>query len=280
VHDSGPGHNGLNWKLQTGPKVRHKGKVKLSIDLLKPDPLNARQINGVALGGLSVSAETFGDLSGITWNEHLGLLVTGHQRMKVLTAAGATEWVREGDTAYVAHPKTMERFWIRVVRWNAITHRMAELTANNPHIQGDYQDEMVAAQLAALENDEQFAALQLDALAEQLAADEGDANDSGDPGNGAGNLAERFLVPPFSVLDARQGYWQDRKRAWLSLGIKSELGRIGGVTWGDSPQVTEPGLNFYRNENREGITRGILKASEEPRDGKIEPGAGPGRVLK
>ena len=38
-------------------------------------------------------------------------------------------------------------------------------------------------------------------------------------------LAERFVVPPFSVLDARQGYWQDRKRAWLALGIQSELGR-------------------------------------------------------
>jgi hypothetical protein len=41
-------------------------------------------------------------------------------------------------------------------------------------------------------------------------------------------LAERFVVPPFSVLDARQGYWQDRKRAWVALGIESELGR--GIT--------------------------------------------------
>jgi hypothetical protein len=40
-------------------------------------------------------------------------------------------------------------------------------------------------------------------------------------------LAERFGVPPFSVLDARQGYWQERKRAWIALGIKSELGRGG-----------------------------------------------------
>ena len=38
-------------------------------------------------------------------------------------------------------------------------------------------------------------------------------------------LAERFLVPPFSVLDARQGYWLERKRQWLSLGIQSEEGR-------------------------------------------------------
>jgi len=38
-------------------------------------------------------------------------------------------------------------------------------------------------------------------------------------------LAERFGVPPFTVLDARQGYWQNRKRAWLGFGIESELGR-------------------------------------------------------
>lgn len=38
-------------------------------------------------------------------------------------------------------------------------------------------------------------------------------------------LAERFIIPPFSVLDARQGYWQERKRAWIALGIESELGR-------------------------------------------------------
>jgi ParB-like chromosome segregation protein Spo0J len=41
------------------------------------------------------------------------------------------------------------------------------------------------------------------------------------------SLADRFLIPPFSVLNAREGWWQDRKRAWLALGIKSELGRGG-----------------------------------------------------
>lgn len=39
------------------------------------------------------------------------------------------------------------------------------------------------------------------------------------------NLADRFLVPPFSILDARQGYWLERKRAWLRMGIQSEVGR-------------------------------------------------------
>ena len=48
-----------------------------------------------------------------------------------------------------------------------------------------------------------------------------------------GNLMDRFGVAPFSVLNARDGWWQDRKRGWLSLGIESELGR-GGGTWRES----------------------------------------------
>lgn len=37
-------------------------------------------------------------------------------------------------------------------------------------------------------------------------------------------LQERFIVPPFSILDTRQGYWQDRKRIWKQI-IKSDNGR-------------------------------------------------------
>lgn len=44
------------------------------------------------------------------------------------------------------------------------------------------------------------------------------------------SLADKFLVPPFSVLDARQGYWRDRKRAWLRLGIDSGQGRAEKLT--------------------------------------------------
>jgi hypothetical protein len=43
--------------------------------------------------------------------------------------------------------------------------------------------------------------------------------------SGAGKMAAEFLIPPFSVLNAREGWWQDRKRQWLELGIKSEVGR-------------------------------------------------------
>jgi len=35
-------------------------------------------------------------------------------------------------------------------------------------------------------------------------------------------LADKFVAPPFSVLDTRAGYWQDRRRAWLSIGFRGE----------------------------------------------------------
>lgn len=40
-----------------------------------------------------------------------------------------------------------------------------------------------------------------------------------------GKLTDRFLAPPFTVLDARQGWWQDRKRQWIDFGVHGEEGR-------------------------------------------------------
>ena len=39
------------------------------------------------------------------------------------------------------------------------------------------------------------------------------------------SLFDRFIIPPFTIFDCRQGYWQNRKKTWLALGIKSEIGR-------------------------------------------------------
>ncbi len=43
------------------------------------------------------------------------------------------------------------------------------------------------------------------------------------------SLQERFIVPPLSVLRASAGYWQERKKAWIALGIQSEKGRADGM---------------------------------------------------
>lgn len=67
-----------------------------------------------------------------------------------------------------------------------------------------------------------------------MSPDESDADE--DLEQAKETLAERFIVPPFSVLDAKQGYWSDRKRSWMALGIKSELGREDGLTYAVSSQ--------------------------------------------
>lgn len=41
-------------------------------------------------------------------------------------------------------------------------------------------------------------------------------------------LAEKFIVPPFSVFNTQQGYWQERKAVWKKI-IKSQNGREDGL---------------------------------------------------
>ena len=99
---------------------------------------------------------------------------------------------------------------------------------------------------------------------------------SGAP-SGAGSLSAQFGVPPFSVLNAREGWWQDRKRAWLALGIQSELGR------GENLSALDGAI-----ERREAIKEGCANAtpggSAMPPaslvDGKTVRGDGRGRKAK
>lgn len=38
-------------------------------------------------------------------------------------------------------------------------------------------------------------------------------------------LRDKFIEPPFSILDTKQGNWQRRKIQWKKIGMKSEVGR-------------------------------------------------------
>lgn len=47
-------------------------------------------------------------------------------------------------------------------------------------------------------------------------------------GGDTSSLADRFLIPPFSVINTRSGEWQERKRLWINgFGIDSSKGREG-----------------------------------------------------
>lgn len=45
------------------------------------------------------------------------------------------------------------------------------------------------------------------------------------------DLMGRFGIPPLTVFDRRQGYWQNRRRRWLELGIDSGDGRDEALTY-------------------------------------------------
>ena len=53
-------------------------------------------------------------------------------------------------------------------------------------------------------------------------------------------LRDKFIEPPFSVLDTKSGNWQKRKRTWARLGIRSEIGRDAKTFNFDSWLVDKP----------------------------------------
>jgi DNA modification methylase len=66
-------------------------------------------------------------------------------------------------------------------------------------------------------------------------------------------LRDKFIEPPFSILDTKSGNWQKRKKLWVNKGIKSEIGR-------DNKQV-----NSIRLEtNGEDITKNPYQSIFDP----------------
>lgn len=58
-------------------------------------------------------------------------------------------------------------------------------------------------------------------------------------------LRDKFIEPPFSVLDTKQGSWQRRKREWKKIGLKSEVGR-------DAKSINSGTDDYRAIKNKEG----------------------------
>lgn len=69
----------------------------------------------------------------------------------------------------------------------------------------------------------------------------------------AKSLQAQFLVPPFSILDTRQGYWQERKKQWHALGINSQETREDVELVAKSGQ--SPAIYELRNKMRDSLGR-------------------------
>lgn len=68
------------------------------------------------------------------------------------------------------------------------------------------------------------------------------------------SLNDRFVVPPFSILDTRKGYWQERKKKWRE--IIGDNGESRNDTLISSPEIKYKDLYQRTRQHREelGIT--------------------------
>jgi hypothetical protein len=239
----------------------------MNIADLKANPGNPRQITDEKHAMLKKSLKKFGDLSGIVFNRRSGLLVGGHQRVKGLPPGAAVTrdrmYKRPTRTGTVAEGFVLfdgERYTYREVDWDQKTERAANIAANQHG--GEWDNGKLGEWLRDLQKvglDPDEIGMTSQELADFLKPIGADGAVSGPP---KASMNDKFLVPPFSVLDARQGYWQERKRQWLALGIKSELGRGGGASPGGSPRpATRLGKNG-RTVRGDGAGRGLRQLQE------------------
>jgi hypothetical protein len=96
-------------------------------------------------------------------------------------------------------------------------------------------------------------------------------------------LSERFLLSPFSVLNTREGWWQNRKRQWINIGIKSEVGRgytEEGTAYGTS--LGKPGelMRKYKDASPGGSPRPAMNQKGHVKGQPITRGDGRGRPIK
>ena len=139
--------------------------MALSLSDLKPAPYNPRSITVEAAAGLRASLATFGDISGFMWNSRTGHLVAGHQRLVALTSEHG-EGLRMENGEIVT--PTGAVFPVRIVDWDEQTEKSANLAANNPHIAGVFDEDLLPGVLDDLDGLAGFDDLRLDALCEEL----------------------------------------------------------------------------------------------------------------
>jgi hypothetical protein len=198
--------------MSNAKKTQQFGHIK---DLTH-DPRNARKHTPRNVGDIVSALQEVGAARSIVIDED-GIILAGNATIDAAAEAGITKLQVvdvDGDTVVAVRRTGLTP--AQKTRLALFDNRAAE------HAQWDTEVLLALADEGALVGmwtDDEIAALQ----ALQQEAPDGDGE------GGAGSLAAKFGVPPFSVLNAREGWWQDRKRGWLSLGIASELGRDAAV---------------------------------------------------
>jgi ParB-like chromosome segregation protein Spo0J len=114
------------------------------------------------MSGLKKSLEKYGDISGITWNQTTGNLVTGHQRIKALKELYGSKMLKIIDNVIIA--PSGEKYPVKIIHVSKNEEIMLNITANNPEIQGYYESEELQFLLNEVKIEPDFIDLKLDNL--------------------------------------------------------------------------------------------------------------------
>lgn len=234
----------------------------LPLDEVKPAKRNPKLHDDASL---DASLDRFGFTEPVLLDERTGRLVAGHGRLERLRQARD-----RGDAAPEGIQVLRDGTWkIPVIRgWASRDDAEAEayLVASNRIVEtGGWDLPELADLLGAVQSTDRglegvgYLDDDLDALLDSLRGPDDDLD--GEPVPDRPTLNDRFLVPPFSVLDARQGYWLERKRQWLGLGFAGDdAGRAEKLTMA-AASASDP--SFYAKKRKVEATEGRELSTSE-----------------
>lgn len=201
----------------------HPDLVPLACDITKLRQLEGNPRRG-DVEAVARSLERFQQRKPVVAQVGSGQITAGNHTFLAAKSLGwdeiAVVWVEEDDATAKA--------------FSLADNRTAELGGYDDELLlamiQDVRDEDASLMVAASYSDQDIADLLASLTDEPADEEEPDEPPSSRPATIT--LNERFLIGPFTVLNSREGVWQDRKKAWVALGIESELGREGkSHTW-------------------------------------------------
>ena len=158
--------------------------TKVKISELKQAEYNPRRLTTKQYSDLKASLDKFGLVDPIIINSD-NTVIGGHQRLKIVRELGASE--------------------VPTVRVNLSKEDERELNIRLNKNTGEFDLDILANNFGVDElKDWGFKDIDLGFNIDKIEESHNKLTDS-------------FTVPPFSVLDSRQGYWLDRKKTWHKL---------------------------------------------------------------
>ncbi len=184
---------------------------------LVPYVNNARIHTPEQVNKIRASIREFGFINPVLVDKNFGV-IAGHGRLM----AAREENISEVPCVFVEHLTDAQK--------------KAYIIADNKlALEAEWDEELLRLELEALK--EMDFDISFTGFTEEDFEGIGETDFDGETHEG--KIAERFLFPPFSVLDARGKRWLDRKNFWIkSVGIRSESSRQSMKTSGSLSGTT------------------------------------------